>query len=84
MNTIFRFCEQKQAEDFVAVVKNRFGLTAFTYDDKKAHILDEVDDEIERQIEELGRWLGARIVISEVRVLRWKSSKRCVKSSCRA
>jgi hypothetical protein len=69
MNTIFRFCEQKQAKDFVAVVENRFGMAAFTYDDKKAHILGDVDDEIERQIEELGRWLGARIVIS-VRVLR--------------
>jgi hypothetical protein len=69
MNTIFQFCEQKPAKDFVAVVKNRFGLAAYTYDDVKTHILGEVDDEIERQIEELGCWLGARIVISKVRVL---------------
>jgi hypothetical protein len=63
MNTIFQFREQKQAADFAAVIKNRFGLAAFTYDDEKAHILGEVDDEIERRIEELGRWLGARMCV---------------------
>ena len=62
MNMMFRFRGQKQAEDFVALVKNRFGLAAFTYNDATAHVLGEDHDEIERQIEDRGRWLGAHVV----------------------
>jgi hypothetical protein len=50
INSIFQFPEQKQAENFAAAVKNRFGLAAFTYDGRKAHVLGEVYDEIERQV----------------------------------
>jgi hypothetical protein len=58
MNMMFRFRKQKQAEDFVAVVKNRFGLAAFTYNDAAAHVLGADHDEIERQVEDLGCWLS--------------------------
>jgi hypothetical protein len=64
MHTIIQFREQKLAEDFAAMLRNRFGLAVLTYEDAKAHVMGDDADDIDRQVERLWREFGGCVVLS--------------------